>query len=83
MSLSARDAGIQALKTGNAAAAIEHLQRAVQENPQDGQSHGYLGLAYGQARQFEKAAASPDNSLSVAQGLPAAQHFSQVLEGRW
>lgn len=28
-------------------------------------------------------AASPDNSLSVAQGLPAAQHFSHVLEGRW
>lgn len=28
-------------------------------------------------------AASPDNSLSVAQGLPAAQHFSELLEGRW
>ncbi|HEY0818719.1 MAG TPA: type VI secretion system-associated protein TagF [Rhizobacter sp.] len=27
--------------------------------------------------------AAPDNSLSVAQGLPAAQHFSELLEGRW
>ncbi|MET0335394.1 MAG: type VI secretion system-associated protein TagF [Rhizobacter sp.] len=28
-------------------------------------------------------AESPDNSLSVAQGLPAAAHFSELLEGRW
>ncbi len=28
-------------------------------------------------------AASPDNSLSVSQGLPPAQHFSELLEGRW
>lgn len=28
-------------------------------------------------------AALPDNSLSVAPGLPAAQHFSELLEGRW
>jgi type VI secretion system protein ImpM len=26
---------------------------------------------------------SPDNSLSVAQGLPPPQHFSELLEGRW
>jgi len=28
-------------------------------------------------------AESPDNSLSVAQGLPPPQHFSELLEGRW
>lgn len=28
-------------------------------------------------------AESPDSSLSVAQGLPAAPHFSELLEGRW
>jgi type VI secretion system protein ImpM len=28
-------------------------------------------------------AESPDNSLSVSQGLPSAQHFSELLEGRW
>ncbi len=28
-------------------------------------------------------AALPDNSLSVAQGLPAAQHFAELLGGRW
>jgi type VI secretion system protein ImpM len=28
-------------------------------------------------------AESPDNSLSVSQGLPPAQHFSELLEGRW
>jgi type VI secretion system protein ImpM len=26
---------------------------------------------------------SPDNSLSVSQGLPPAEHFSELLEGRW
>ncbi|MEO8152542.1 MAG: type VI secretion system-associated protein TagF [Rhizobacter sp.] len=28
-------------------------------------------------------AESPDNSLSVAQGLPPAQQFAELLEGRW
>jgi type VI secretion system protein ImpM len=28
-------------------------------------------------------AESPDNSLSVAHGLPPPQHFSELLEGRW
>ncbi len=28
-------------------------------------------------------AESPDNSLSVSQGLPPAQYFSELLEGRW
>ncbi|MBC7955730.1 MAG: hypothetical protein H7Y33_07670 [Cytophagales bacterium] len=28
-------------------------------------------------------AASPDNSLSVAPGLPPAQQFAELLEGRW
>lgn len=28
-------------------------------------------------------AESPDNSLSVTQGLPPAQYFSELLEGRW
>ena len=26
---------------------------------------------------------APDNSLSVSPGLPPAQHFSELLEGRW
>ena len=28
-------------------------------------------------------AEAPDNSLSVSQGLPPAQYFSELLEGRW
>lgn len=37
----------------------------------------------GQSLWWPDHAASPDNSLSVAQGLPAAAHFSELLEGRW
>jgi type VI secretion system protein ImpM len=37
----------------------------------------------GQSLWWPDHAASPDNSLSVSQGLPAAQYFSELLEGRW
>ena len=54
MSDTARDAGIQALKTGDAQAAVDHLTQAVEQNPQDGTAYGYLGAAYGQLNMTEK-----------------------------
>jgi type VI secretion system protein ImpM len=37
----------------------------------------------GQSLWWPDHAESPDNSLSVSPGLPPAQHFSELLEGRW
>ncbi|MBX3622860.1 MAG: type VI secretion system-associated protein TagF [Rhizobacter sp.] len=37
----------------------------------------------GQSLWWPDHAESPDNSLSVAQGLPPPQHFAELLEGRW
>lgn len=37
----------------------------------------------GQSFWWPDHADAPDNSMSVAQGLPAAAHFSELLEGRW
>jgi hypothetical protein len=66
MSTASRDAGVAALKAGDAAGAIQHLEQAVQENPQDGSAHGYLGAAYGQAQQFDKAAASLSEAVRLS-----------------
>lgn len=43
-----RDAGLAALQQSDAAAAVEHLEKAIQESPDDYQAHMYLGAAYGQ-----------------------------------
>jgi hypothetical protein len=55
MSQAAREAGIQALRSGDAKTALQHLAEAVRQNPQDVQAYGYLGAAYGQLNMPERA----------------------------
>src|SRR5688572_27848327 len=54
MSNAALQAGIDALKNGDAKAAVNHLVMVLVQNPEDAQAHAYLGMAYGQIQMPEK-----------------------------
>ncbi len=60
-----RDHGIEALKRGDALAAVEHLRRACQLEPSDYRAQLYLGAAYGECQQLQEAV----NSLRQAAAL--------------
>jgi tetratricopeptide (TPR) repeat protein len=50
-----RDEGFAALQRGDIAAAVEQLEIACQQTPDDYYAHMYLGAAYGQAEQHSNA----------------------------
>lgn len=76
--MSLRDQGAQALKSGNPQAALPLLAQAVQQNPQDPQTHAYLGTAYAQLGQFEKAVQSLAQASRLAP-QSAAIHFNLAM----
>lgn len=71
----ALEAGLAALKVGDARAASEHLARAVQQDPQDAQAHAYLGAAYGQLQMAEQAIQHLTRATQLAPHS-AAFHFN-------
>lgn len=50
-----RDLGIEALKRGDSATAVQHLQRACQAEPRDYRIFLYLGAAYGELQRMDEA----------------------------
>jgi hypothetical protein len=81
MSDSPREAGVQALKSGDAQAAVEHLTLAVQQNPQDGTAYGYLGAAYGQLNVLDKAVESLKKATQlIPTSAPLRFNLATALE---
>lgn len=79
--MSAREQGAQALKSGNAQAAVQLLTQAVQQNPQDAQAHAYLGTAYGQLNQFAQAVECLSQASRLApQSAPVRFNLAMALE---
>ncbi len=77
----ARDAGIEALRSGDAKAALQHLAQAVKENPQDVQAIAYLGTAYGQLNMPEQAAQCLARAVALApQSAPIRFNLGAALE---
>ena len=52
--------------------ALQELQRAVQENPGESQSHYYLGLTYGKLKQHKRAVSSLEKAISLNPKLTTA-----------
>jgi hypothetical protein len=64
--MTAREAGIEALKNGDPKAALQHLAEAVRADANDAQAHAYLGTAYGQLNTFDQAAGCLARAVSLA-----------------
>lgn len=81
MSTQARDAGIQALKSGDPKTALQHLAEAVRQNPSDAQAYAYLGTTYGQLNLPEQAAQCLERAVALAPQSAALQfNFGIALE---
>lgn len=81
MADTARDAGVQALKNDDARGAVEHLTRAVTENPNDAQAYAYLGTAYGKLKMPDKAAECLQQAVRLApQAVQLRFNLGMALE---
>jgi tetratricopeptide repeat protein len=81
MSETAKEAGVRALQNKDARTAVDHLTQATQEDPQDAQAFGYLGLAYGQLDQTAKAVEYLKHATRLApQSAPLRYNLGMALE---
>ena len=81
MPVSATEAGIDALRRGNPHRALEHLHRAVWENPRDAHAYGYLGVAYGALRRHQEAVSALTRAVDLAPtSVRLAYNLGHALE---
>ncbi len=66
--------GLAALRSGNAAAAVEHLQTATREDNASGQAWGALGVALCQAGQPTEGASALERAVTLAPGHAGMRH---------
>src|SRR5438105_13594230 len=69
-----RDLGVEALQRGDGAAAIQHLEQACAESPDDFRAHLYLGGAYGQQNRAEDAVRVLTRAVELQPTSPQAQY---------
>jgi hypothetical protein len=60
-----RDAGYEALTRGDAQTAVEQLERASQQDPNDFQAHLYLGAAYGMVNRHNDAVTALTKAVQI------------------
>ena len=63
--------GHQYYKSKDYQNALEELQRAVRDKPNDSQAHYYLGLTYGKLKQHRNAATSIEKAIALNPNLPS------------
>ncbi len=68
-----RDTGLEALQRGDTVSAISLLEQACQIEPNDFQSHLYLGAAYGQSNRHEEAVQSITRAVQLEPGNASAR----------
>lgn len=76
-----RDLGMEALQRGDGAAAVQHLEQACAESPDDFRAHMYLGGAYGQVNRPTDAVRVLRRAVELQPTSPQAQYnFGVALE---
>jgi tetratricopeptide (TPR) repeat protein len=75
-----REAGLAALRAGDFAAAITHLQRAVGRDPADHHALAYLGIAYSESGQPDRAILALRSAAELTPSAAIHHHLGQVLE---
>ena len=76
-----REQGLAALRAGDAAAAVQHLQAAVQQTPNDGQAWGCLGVALCQAKRAGEGVQALEKATGLLPREPTLQfNLGQALE---
>ena len=66
--------GIECLKAGKIDEAIEHLERATAESPQDPQGFNYLGVAYSLKQQYNRAVGAFQAALRLRPNVPSVHY---------
>jgi tetratricopeptide (TPR) repeat protein len=66
--------GIECLKAGKIDEAVEHLERATAESPQDYQGFNYLGVAYSLKRQYNRAVGAFQAALRLRPNVPSIHY---------
>lgn len=79
---SSKMAGDVQLRFGNHDAAVAHLQKAVSENPDDGEARRMLGIAYYRSGQPEPAAAELTRALELLPDDPDARYYLGLAQLR-
>jgi len=64
------DLGLEALKAGHADDAVGHLERACLEFPNDYRGFNYLGVAYAQQKQYDRAVGAFQTAMSIRPSVP-------------
>ncbi len=64
------DLGLEALKSGQFGDAVGYLERACSEFPHDYRGFNYLGVAYAQMKQYDRAVGALQTAMSIRPNVP-------------
>lgn len=62
---SAYELGVKAVKSGDYARALEHLQKVIQADPRNADAWNYIGFSHRKLKQFDQSLAAYQKALSI------------------